>query len=63
LYPHPWPLGLIAPLLLYWMMRVWLRAGRGELQEDPVTLALSDPMSYAVGVACIFCILLTFIWR
>jgi hypothetical protein len=45
------------------MMRVWLRAGRGELQEDPVTLALSDPMSYAVGVACIFCILLTFIWR
>ncbi len=63
LYPHPGALMLIAPLMLYWLMRVWMRAGRGELNEDPVTLALSDPMSYTVGVACMFCILLTFLWR
>jgi 4-hydroxybenzoate polyprenyltransferase/phosphoserine phosphatase len=63
LYPHPAPMMLICPLLLYWLVRVWLRAGRGELHEDPVTLAMRDPMSYKVGFACLLCILLTFLWR
>jgi len=63
LYPHPHPLLLIAPLLLYWLVRVWLQAGRGELKEDPVTLAMRDPMSYIVGFACVLCILVTFLWR
>jgi 4-hydroxybenzoate polyprenyltransferase/phosphoserine phosphatase len=63
LYPHPQPLLLIAPMLLYWLVRVWLQAGRGELKEDPVTLAVRDPMSYIVGFACVLCILITFLWR
>jgi 4-hydroxybenzoate polyprenyltransferase len=63
LYPHPSPLLLICPLLLYWLVRVWLQAGRGQLKEDPVTLAMRDPMSYKVGFACVLCILLTFLWR
>jgi 4-hydroxybenzoate polyprenyltransferase/phosphoglycolate phosphatase-like HAD superfamily hydrolase len=63
LYPNPAPLLLICPLLLYWLARVWLRAGRGELNEDPVTLAMRDPMSFKVGFACFLCILLTFLWR
>ena len=63
LYPHPEPLLLIAPILLYWMMRLWMRAGRGDLQEDPVTLAMRDPMSYVVGLSCGLCILITFLWR
>ncbi len=63
LYPHPEPLLLIAPLLLYWLVRVWLKAGRGELKEDPVTLAMRDRMSYVVGAACVLCILITFLWR
>jgi hypothetical protein len=63
LYPHPQPLLLIAPFLLYWLVRVWLQAGRGELKEDPVTLAMRDPMSYIVGLACVLCILITFLWR
>lgn len=63
LYPHPQPLLLIAPILLYWLVRVWLQAGRGELKEDPVTLAMRDPMSYIVGFACVLCILVTFLWR
>jgi len=63
LYPHSAPLLLICPLLLYWLARVWLRAGRGELNEDPITLAMRDPMSVKVGFACFFCILLTFLWR
>jgi hypothetical protein len=63
LYPHSAPLLLICPLLLYWLARVWLRAGRGELNEDPITLAMRDPMSFKVGFACFLCILLTFLWR
>lgn len=63
LYPHPAGLLLIAPLLLYWLVRIWLQAGRGELKEDPVTLAMRDPVSYAVGAACAVCILITFFWR
>jgi len=63
LYPHPTPLLLLCPLLLYWQVRIWLQAERGELNEDPVTLAMRDPMSYKVGIACLICILLTFLWR
>lgn len=63
LYPHPAGLLMIAPLLLYWLVRVWLQAGRGELKEDPVTLAMRDPVSYAVGAASALCILITFFWR
>ena len=63
LYPAPGPLLMIVPLLLYWLVRVWLQAGRGELKDDPVTLAMRDPMSYAIGAACLLCILLTFLWR
>lgn len=63
LYPHPAPLLFICPLLLYWVLRIWLRAERGELNEDPVTLAMRDPTSYSVGFACTLCILLTFLWR
>ena len=63
LYPHPAPLLLIAPMLLYWLMRVWLRADRGELNEDPVLLAMRDPMSYVIGAASFLCILFTFFWR
>jgi hypothetical protein len=44
-------------------VRVWLQAGRGELKEDPVTLAMRDRMSYVVGAACVLCILITFLWR
>jgi 4-hydroxybenzoate polyprenyltransferase len=63
LYPHPAGLLMIAPLLLYWLMRIWLQAERGELQEDPVTLAMRDPMSYLVGLGCVICVLITFFWR
>jgi 4-hydroxybenzoate polyprenyltransferase/phosphoserine phosphatase len=63
LYPHPEPLLVISPILLYWLVRIWLQAGRGELKEDPVILAMRDPMSYIVGFACVVCILITFLWR
>lgn len=49
LYQHPMRLWLIMPLIAYWMMRVWLLASRGELDEDPVIFAVTDRTSLLIG--------------
>jgi 4-hydroxybenzoate polyprenyltransferase/phosphoserine phosphatase len=51
LYSSPEFLLLLCPIVLYWLSRNWLLAHRGELKEDPVTLAIRDPVSYGVAVA------------
>jgi hypothetical protein len=33
------------PLILYWTCRIWLKAQRGKLNEDPVIVAMRDPVS------------------
>jgi 4-hydroxybenzoate polyprenyltransferase len=50
LYSSPEFLFLLCPIVLYWLSRNWLLAHRGELKEDPVTLAIRDPVSYAVAL-------------
>jgi 4-hydroxybenzoate polyprenyltransferase len=44
-YREPFLLWLVLPALLYWLGRIWLLAGRGQMQEDPVKFALSDRKS------------------
>ncbi len=51
LYLSPEYLFLLCPIVLYWLSRTWLLAHRGELKEDPVTLAMRDRVSYAVALA------------
>ncbi len=51
LYSSPELLFLLCPIVLYWLSRNWLLAHRGELKEDPVTLAIRDPVSYGVALA------------
>jgi len=53
LYSSPEFLTLLCPIVLYWLSRVWLQAHRGELREDPVTLAIRDPVSYGVALASV----------
>lgn len=50
LYSRPQLLWLVCPLLLYWISRTWLLAGRGELHEDPIVFAITDKVSYVVGI-------------
>jgi 4-hydroxybenzoate polyprenyltransferase len=50
LYAHPSVLWAMAVLMVYWITRVWLLAHRRELNEEPLSFALRDPTSYAVGV-------------
>lgn len=39
-----------APVLIaLWVMRIWLLAHRGELDDDPVAFAVRDKISYALG--------------
>ncbi len=58
LYPHHQFLWLFAPLMLYWISRVWLITHRGEMHDDPIVFALKDPVSRAIAVIAAIVILL-----
>jgi 4-hydroxybenzoate polyprenyltransferase len=53
LYARPQILLLLCPLVLYWTCRIWLKAHRGELDADPITLSIRDPLSYGIAAACV----------
>jgi 4-hydroxybenzoate polyprenyltransferase len=48
-YREPRLLWLVLPVLLYWLGRVWLLSGRGQMQDDPVKFALKDRTSLFLG--------------
>jgi 4-hydroxybenzoate polyprenyltransferase len=50
LYRHPAILLLLCPLFLYWITRLWFKANRGEVPQDPVVFALTDRTSYIAGI-------------
>lgn len=52
LYANPQWLWAAAPVLLLWIMRIWLKTGRRELHgEDPLQFALKDPFSWMTLLA------------
>ncbi|MDP2017816.1 UbiA family prenyltransferase [Hydrogenophaga sp.] len=52
LYANPEWLWAAAPVLLLWVMRIWLKTGRRELHgEDPLQFALKDPFSWMTLLA------------
>lgn len=48
LYQHKMLLWLAPPLLLYWVSRIWMKAHRGEVDDDPVVFAIRDWQSLAI---------------
>lgn len=50
-YAQPQLLWLSCPALLYWVTRLWIKQGRGEMHDDPLLFALRDPASYGVLAA------------
>lgn len=50
LYSHPARMWLICPLLIYWISRVLVISNRNELHDDPVIFALTDRVSWLLGV-------------
>jgi 4-hydroxybenzoate polyprenyltransferase len=54
LYPHPWLVWPLAPVVLYLTMRVWILARRDEMHDDPVVFIIRDWRSQivvAIGAA------------
>jgi 4-hydroxybenzoate polyprenyltransferase len=49
LYERPIVLWGVIPLILWWCCRVWLKASRGELNEDPVIFAVRDAGSWLMA--------------
>ena len=44
----------LAPLLMAWMMRIWLKVARRELRgEDPIAFALKDRASWITLLAMV----------
>ena len=61
-YETPEILCLAFPLVLYWISRIWLKAGRGEVHDDPVVFAFRDPQSLLVaGILLTVILVATFI--
>lgn len=50
LYHRPKVIWMLCVLMLYWVSRVWMKAQRGEMHDDPVVFALKDKISVAVAV-------------
>jgi 4-hydroxybenzoate polyprenyltransferase len=53
LYHRPKMIWLLCVLVLYWISRVWMKAQRGEMHDDPVVFALKDRISLAVGLLAV----------
>ena len=53
LYPRPdWLMGVV-PLLVLWLGRLWLLAGRGAIDEDPLLYVSRDKASLTVAALCL----------
>ena len=49
LYRTPVTLWWLCPLLLFWVTRLWFRASREIVHDDPLIEALRDPVTYVLG--------------
>ncbi len=54
LYTHPRVIWLLCPVLLYWISRVWLITGRGQMHDDPLLFAIDDRVSQGLAVLGMF---------
>jgi 4-hydroxybenzoate polyprenyltransferase len=57
-YSNPKWLWLICGVLTYWLGRVWLLAGRDEMQDDPVAFAVTDKVSLFLALVCVVLVFL-----
>jgi hypothetical protein len=48
----------VCPLFVYWIIRVWLIAHRGNMRDDPILFAFRDRVSYIVALLIVVLVLL-----
>ena len=49
-YSHPMTIWLLIPILLYWISRIWFKAGRGEVHDDPLVFTMKDRTTQKLAV-------------
>ena len=49
LYSRSWPMWIVCGILLYWISRMWMKARRGSLTDDPIVFAVKDRISLIAG--------------
>jgi 4-hydroxybenzoate polyprenyltransferase len=54
LYTRPLSIWFVLPIILFWVSRVWLKAARGEMHDDPIVFASKDKASLFVAALLIF---------
>lgn len=57
-YTHPQMLWILCPTLLFWVSRVWLKTGRGEMHDDPLIFTVRDRGSRFVALICVLAVFL-----
>jgi 4-hydroxybenzoate polyprenyltransferase len=62
LYERSEILYLVAPVLLYWIGRVWFLAARNQLDDDPVVFAIRDRISLFAGLVMMGLIAVARFW-
>lgn len=58
LYSNPNLLWWVCPFLLFWIGRIWLFAGRGGIDDDPIHFVIQDKTSWLLGIIIIVLFLL-----
>jgi len=48
-YNNPQWLWFMTPIILLWIMRIWLLSHRGQMHDDPVSFAIKDKVSWGLG--------------
>jgi 4-hydroxybenzoate polyprenyltransferase len=57
LYKRPDLLWAVVPLLLYYIGRVWIACGRGELDDDPIVYSAKTPSTYFILAAVLLVVI------
>jgi 4-hydroxybenzoate polyprenyltransferase len=52
-YAHPQARWLLCPALLYWVSRLWIKTGRGEMHDDPLLYSMRDRTTWLVVSAMV----------
>ncbi len=58
LYTRPFVIWLLCPMILYWLGRLWVLAGRGEVHEDPIVFAALDRRTHVLGILALVVLLM-----
>jgi 4-hydroxybenzoate polyprenyltransferase len=49
-YREPLLLWALPAAVIFWLCRVWLKADRGEIHDDPLIFAFRDRASWMIGL-------------